>query len=64
MYIHWLVYIRVMARPSNTTRERIISAASLLFYNEGIRAVSVDAVAAKAGLTKRTLYYQIGRAHV
>jgi AcrR family transcriptional regulator len=38
-------------------RERIISAASLLFYNEGIRAVSVDAVAAKAGLTKRTLYY-------
>jgi AcrR family transcriptional regulator len=46
-----------MARPSNTTRERIISAASLLFYNEGIRAVSVDAVAAKAGLTKRTLYY-------
>ena len=46
-----------MVRPSIPTRERIISAASLLFYNEGVRAVSVDAVAAKAGLTKRTLYY-------
>jgi AcrR family transcriptional regulator len=46
-----------MARPSNPTRERIVAAASTLFYTEGIRAVSVDAVAAKAGLTKRTLYY-------
>jgi AcrR family transcriptional regulator len=46
-----------MAHPSNSTRERIISAASALFYSEGIRSVSVDAVAAKAGLTKRTLYY-------
>jgi AcrR family transcriptional regulator len=46
-----------MPRSSNPTRERIISAANWLFYNYGIRAVSVDAVAAKAGLTKRTLYY-------
>ena len=46
-----------MAAPANPTRERIISAASRLFYSEGIRAVSVDAVAEKAGLTKRTLYY-------
>ncbi len=46
-----------MAGPANLTRERIISAASTLFYSEGIRAVSVDAVAEKAGLTKRTLYY-------
>jgi AcrR family transcriptional regulator len=46
-----------MAGPANPTRERIISAASALFYSEGIRAVSVDAVAEKAGLTKRTLYY-------
>jgi AcrR family transcriptional regulator len=46
-----------MARSSDPTRERIVSAASTLFYSEGIRAVSVDAVAAKAGLTKRTLYY-------
>ncbi len=46
-----------MPRPSEPTRERIVQAASALFYNEGIRRVSVDEVAAKAGLTKRTLYY-------
>jgi AcrR family transcriptional regulator len=46
-----------MARSPSPTRERIISAASALFYSEGIKSVSVDAVAAKAGLTKRTLYY-------
>ncbi len=46
-----------MAIPENPTRERILAAASKLFYGEGIRAVSVDAVAEKAGLTKRTLYY-------
>ncbi len=39
------------------TRDRIVAAASDLFYGEGIRAVSVDAVAEKAGVTKRTLYY-------
>jgi len=46
-----------MTRPSAPTRERIIDAASALFYGEGIRAVSMDAVAAKAGITKKTLYY-------
>jgi AcrR family transcriptional regulator len=40
-----------------TTSQRIIAAASKLFYAEGIRAVSMDAVAEKAGVTKRTLYY-------
>jgi len=57
VYIHWSVYIGGMAQSSDTTRERIISAASKLFYDQGIRAVSVDAVAERAGLTKRTLYY-------
>src|ERR1700761_4485557 len=46
-----------MARSAIPTRERIVSAANALFYNDGIRGVSVDAVAAKAGVTKRTLYY-------
>jgi len=46
-----------MARSPSPTRERIISAASALFYSEGIKSVSVDAVAANASLTKRTLYY-------
>jgi AcrR family transcriptional regulator len=40
-----------------STREKIIDAANRLFYREGIRAVSVDAVAEAAGLTKRSLYY-------
>jgi AcrR family transcriptional regulator len=44
-----------MDTPS--TRERIVSAANTLFYREGIRAVSVDAVAEEAGITKRSLYY-------
>ena len=46
-----------MSSSAIPTRDRIVSAASKLFYSEGIRGVSVDAVAAKAGVTKRTLYY-------
>ena len=46
-----------MATPVLTTRDRLVQAASKLFYAEGIRAVSLDAVAEKAGVTKRTLYY-------
>jgi AcrR family transcriptional regulator len=46
-----------MTSPANATRDRIIAAASKLFYSDGIRGVSVDAVADQAGLTKRTLYY-------
>ncbi|PCI86349.1 MAG: TetR family transcriptional regulator [Hyphomicrobiales bacterium] len=39
------------------TKDRIIDAANKLFYAEGIKAVSVDAIAAQAGITKKTLYY-------
>lgn len=46
-----------MPRNPDQTRDRIIAAATRLFYGEGIRAVSVDAVAEKAGITKKTLYY-------
>lgn len=46
-----------MAKTAVPTRERIIQAAAKLFHGEGIRAVSVDAIAAKAAITKRTLYY-------
>jgi AcrR family transcriptional regulator len=48
-----------MPRSGQVTRHRILAAASSLFYRDGIRSVSVDAVAAKAGVTKRTLYYHI-----
>jgi len=46
--------------PDKTTApspaERILAAADQLFYQQGIRAVGVDAVAAEAGVSKRTLY--------
>jgi len=56
-YTHWSVYIAAMPRKSEPTREKILTAANRLFYAEGIGRVSVDAVAEKAGVTKRTLYY-------
>lgn len=40
-----------------STRDRIVKAAAHLFYLEGIRSVSVDAIADRAGITKKTLYY-------
>jgi len=46
-----------MNTPQKPARERILDAANRLFYGEGIRAVSVDAIAEKAGTTKKTLYY-------
>lgn len=46
-----------MPKDSTKTRTRIVEAAAKLYYGEGIRSVSVDAVAEKAGVTKRTLYY-------
>jgi len=46
-----------MAKAEKSTRDLIVAAAARLFYAEGIRAVSVDAVAEEAGGTKRTLYY-------
>jgi len=46
-----------MPEVSSPTRKRIVDAATKLFYAEGIGRVSVDAIAEKAGLTKRTLYY-------
>ncbi|MEP0518886.1 MAG: helix-turn-helix domain-containing protein [Hyphomicrobiales bacterium] len=46
-----------MTFKKQPAKERILDAANRLFYAEGIRAVSVDAISAKAGLTKKTLYY-------
>jgi AcrR family transcriptional regulator len=46
-----------MSKNVPDTKTRILDAANRLFYAEGIRATSVDAIAEKAGVTKRTLYY-------
>jgi AcrR family transcriptional regulator len=40
--------------------ERLLGAASELFYRQGIRAVGVDLVAEVAGTTKKTLYDRFG----
>lgn len=42
--------------PSATPRERILAAASDLFYREGLHAISVDTIAAAANTNKMTLY--------
>ena len=47
--------------PRNTSakpgaRERVLAAASRLFYQHGIHAVGVNAIASEAGVTKATLY--------
>ncbi len=39
-----------------TTPERIVAAAARCFYRDGIYATGVDALAAEAGISKRTLY--------
>jgi AcrR family transcriptional regulator len=49
-----------MKRPTKQdppTAERIIDAASPLFYRRGLSAVTLDDIAAAAEVTKRTLYY-------
>jgi len=47
-------------RPRGTkrarTREKLLDAAAALFQERGITAVSLDAVAARAGLTKGAIY--------
>src|SRR5215207_10614923 len=40
--------------------EKLLEAASDLFYREGIRAVGVDTVSERAGVSKRTLYNRFG----
>ena len=39
-----------------STADRIIAAAEALFYEHGLRSVGVEAIAERAGVTKRTLY--------
>jgi AcrR family transcriptional regulator len=42
--------------PAPSPAARILAAADKLFYSQGIRAIGVDAIAAEAGVSKRTLY--------
>jgi AcrR family transcriptional regulator len=45
-----------MPRDGRLTRSQIVAAADELFYSRGLHAVSVDAIAEKAGVTKKTFY--------
>jgi AcrR family transcriptional regulator len=40
--------------------QRVLDSASRLFYGNGIHAVGVDAIAAEAGVTKKTIYDRFG----
>lgn len=46
-----------MKKNKVNTKELIIDASNKLFYLNGIKGTSVDAIAEKAGITKRTFYY-------
>ena len=45
-----------MRRSRTQTRQRILDAAYGLFWRQGFLRVSMDEIAARAGITKRTLY--------
>jgi AcrR family transcriptional regulator len=44
------------ARGEASARERILATALALFYSEGIRAVGVDTIVEKSGVSKTSLY--------
>ena len=46
-----------MTDPTSGTRERILQSAYELFYRKGFVRIGMDAIAAQAAVTKRTLYY-------
>src|SRR5260221_13018621 len=46
-----------MPRDGLLTKSQIVAAADELFYSQSLHAVSVDAIAEKAGVTKKTFYY-------
>ncbi|MEW2461979.1 TetR/AcrR family transcriptional regulator [Microbacterium sp. K41] len=46
--------------PLTPGAQRVLDAASRLFYERGIHTVGVDTIAAAAGVTKKTLYDRFG----
>jgi AcrR family transcriptional regulator len=46
----------MMRSTATATRALIVRAADDLFYRERIRSASMDAIAERTGITKRTLY--------
>jgi len=46
--------------PGPSARDRLLSAANELFYDEGVRAVGIDRVIDRAGVAKASLYSTFG----
>jgi len=46
--------------PGSSARDRLLSAANELFYDEGVRAVGIDRVIERAGVAKASLYSSFG----
>jgi AcrR family transcriptional regulator len=56
VYFSQPIFLHRSVYPTDSPAARILAAADRLFYTQGIRAVGVDTVAARAGVSKRTLY--------
>src|SRR4051794_4390449 len=52
--------VRERSGESASARERLLEAASELFYDEGVQSVGVDKVIERAGVAKATLYSVFG----
>ena len=50
----------VKAAAGPTARERLLAAASELFYDEGVHTVGIDRVIERAGVAKASLYNTFG----
>jgi AcrR family transcriptional regulator len=46
--------------PPVAARQRLLDAATRLFYGQGIHSVGVDRIIAEAGVTRATMYKQFG----
>lgn len=45
-----------LSEGSKTAREKLLSAARVLFYNHGINGTGIDAIVKRAGVAKKSLY--------
>ena len=54
------MYTRQVPRDKAATRKRLLDATAQLTYEQGVTATGVDAIAERAGVTKRTLYQHFG----
>ncbi|WP_369790451.1 TetR/AcrR family transcriptional regulator [Rouxiella sp. WC2420] len=44
------------SEPQQSARDRLLGAAQILFYNDGIAGTGIDAVVKRAGVAKKSLY--------